>query len=162
MVFIGKPRRNRVRICAFIPETSVRDPVEVKFIEKMKFIKTHRICVHMVPMSFPTWSRYRLGAGFGLVIGCTSVPRSEVECCASNHSNISSKCYHTFPGIRELLWQMGSGLVVTKWVLINNTKIRYNPIIIRSYVFHPRVFHQVLVIRSLREHIVAYDDYKAA
>ena len=58
--------------------------------------------------------QYRLRAGFGLVIGCTSVPRSEVEWCSSNHINISSECHHTFPGIRELLRQMGSGLVVTK------------------------------------------------
>ena len=45
----------------------------------------------MVPMAFPTRSRYRLGPGFGLVIGYTSVPRSEVECCASNHIHVSSE-----------------------------------------------------------------------
>ena len=36
------------------------------------------------------------------------------RCCASNHIHISSECHHTFPEIRELLRQMGSGLVVTK------------------------------------------------
>ena len=58
--------------------------------------------------------RMELGPGFGLVIGFTSVPRSEVDCCASNHIHVSSECHHTFPEIRELLRQMGSGLVVTK------------------------------------------------
>jgi hypothetical protein len=84
---------------------------------KVDFIKAHRICERMVPMSFPTRSRYRLGPGFGLVIDNASVPRSEVECCASNHIHVSYECHNT------LLRQMGSGLVVTKWVLINNTKI---------------------------------------
>ena len=69
------------------------------------------------------WPPAAWGPGFGLVIGFTSVPRSEVECCASNHIHVSSECHHTFPEIRELLRQMGSGLVVTKSVLINNTKI---------------------------------------
>ena len=77
-------------------------------------IRTHRICVHMVPMSFPTRSRYRLGPGFDLVIGYATAPRSGVECCASNHIHVSSECHHTFPEIRELVGQMGSGLVVTK------------------------------------------------
>ena len=38
----------------------------------------------MVSRSVPTRCRFRLGAGFGLVIGSTSVPRLEVKCCASN------------------------------------------------------------------------------
>ena len=50
----------------------------------------------------------------GLVIGFTSVPRSEVECCANNQIHVSSECHYSFPEIRELLRQMGSGLVVTK------------------------------------------------
>ena len=80
----------------------------------------------MVPTSFPTRSRYRFGPGFGLVIGFTSVRRSEVECCTSDHIHVSSECHHTFPKIRELLRQMGSGLVVTKWVLTNNTKNQFD------------------------------------
>ena len=38
----------------------------------------------------------------------------ELKCCASDHIHVSSECYHTLPEIRELLRQMGSGLVVTK------------------------------------------------
>ena len=52
--------------------------------------------------------------GFGLVIGSTSFPRLEVECCASNHIHVSSECPNTFPEKRALLRQMDSGLVVTK------------------------------------------------
>ena len=62
----------------------------------------------MVPMSFPSRSRFQLGPGFGLDIGSSSVPRLEVECCARNHIRLSSECHHTFPEIRELPLQMGS------------------------------------------------------
>ena len=79
-----------------------------------QFRRSRGESTRLVPMSFPTPSRYRLRPGFGLVIGFTSVPRSEVECCASNHIHVSSECHHTFPEIWELLRQMGSGLVVTK------------------------------------------------
>ena len=80
------------------------------------YIETHRICVHMFPRSVPTRSRCTdsVGPGFGLVIGTTWDSHLKVECCASNHIHVSSQCPNTFPEIRELLRQMGSGLVVTK------------------------------------------------
>ena len=80
----------------------------VTFGSKGLRFETHRICAHMVP------SRFRLGPGFGLIIGPASVPRLEVKCCVRNHIHVSSEGHHTFPEIRELLRQMGSGLPDSK------------------------------------------------
>ena len=101
-------------MCIYSRDLGSRPDVGLRF-------EIHRVCAHMVPRSIPTRSRFQLGPGFGLVIDSASVPRLEVIRCASNHIYASSKCHRTFPEIRESHQQMGSGLVVTKWVLVNNT-----------------------------------------
>jgi len=65
------------------------------------------LCTHVSEVG-PDPDADSVGPGFGLVIGSTSVPRLEVECCASNHIHVSSECPHAFSEIRELLRQMGS------------------------------------------------------
>ena len=76
----------------------------------MEFIETHRIwCTCFRGRFRPGIGTDSVGPGFGLVIGSTSVSSLEVECCASNHIHVSSQCPNTFPEIRELLRQMGSG-----------------------------------------------------
>ena len=81
---------------ALNPETSVRDSSN---------------CAHMVPRSIPTRSRFRLGTFFDLVIGSASVPRLEV-----NVVRVITSMYplSVTPLLRQLLRQMGSGLVDTK------------------------------------------------
>ena len=101
-------------VCNY-PRNLGSTPSDVKFIKKMEFIETHRIwCTCFRGRFRPGIGTDSVGPGFGLVIGSTSVSRLEVECCTSNHIHVSSQCPNTFPEIRELLRQMGSGLVVTK------------------------------------------------
>jgi hypothetical protein len=86
------------KLCAVIPETLVRDPMEVKFIERwnsLKLIESVRTCFR--GRSRPGVGTDSVGPGFGLVVAFTSDSLLEVECCASNHILVSSEHITPFP-----------------------------------------------------------------
>ena len=69
----------QIVLCALIPETLVRDPVEVKFIEKWNSLKLiESMCTCFRGRSRPGVGTDSVGPGFDLVIGSTSGSRLEL------------------------------------------------------------------------------------